>query len=483
MHRTALCCFAAVVLCAASTVSAKERRNLLIIQTDEHHFGTLGCYGGAMFGGEESLTPTLDRLAGQGAIATSFYATSPVCSPSRAAFCSGLYPQATPVITNNIPMDVNVQTFADVLARQGYSTGYAGKWHLDGAGKPQWGPRRKFGFEDNRFMFNRGHWKKFGFDHDGPQVAARNNRGQPSYSVDDADAQTFSTDWLTDRAIDFIEENADEPFCYWLSIPDPHGPNTVRAPYDTMYSAEQTVIPASLTRSAAQTPAWGTPSKGVTERSLRRIMPDYFGMVKCIDDNVARIIETLKQRQLLERTIVVFTSDHGDLCGEHGRLNKGVPYEGSARIPFIVRAEGLVPPGIVVPEALSCVDFLPTMISLLDVKPTGSVHGRDASGLFTTRQTVGEWNDIAFLRNSGMKPVWLTAVSDRHKLVFSMNDQPWLFDLEKDAQELVNRFDDADYAPVVRRLSNALLNYCDKYRDPNGQHPKLRADMKSAAAE
>ena len=133
----------------------QRRPNLLIIHTDEHHFGTLGCYGGRVV-----ETPNIDSLAAQGAICTSFYATTPVCSPSRAAFVSGRYPQKPPGVTNTIPMSDDVETCAEILGRQGYATGYAGKWHLDGTGKPQWAPKRKFGFQDNRYMFNRGHWKQ-----------------------------------------------------------------------------------------------------------------------------------------------------------------------------------------------------------------------------------------------------------------------------------------------------------------------------------
>ena len=138
-----------------------------MIQTDEHHFKTLGCYGNRIV-----QTPNIDWIARSGAIATSFYATSPVCSPSRAALVSGRYPQNTPVVTNNVPLDDSIITFAEILRRKGYSTGYAGKWHLDGSEKPQWGPKRKFGFEDNRFMFNRGHWKKFEDTASGPRVGS-----------------------------------------------------------------------------------------------------------------------------------------------------------------------------------------------------------------------------------------------------------------------------------------------------------------------
>ncbi|MDP7206872.1 MAG: sulfatase-like hydrolase/transferase, partial [Pirellulaceae bacterium] len=306
------------------------------------HFGTLGCYGGKIVG-----TPHIDSIARQGVTCTAFYAATPVCSPSRASFISGRYPQKTPVVTNNIPLADSVVTFAEVLRRRGYATGFAGKWHLDGSGKPQWAPDRQFGFADNRFMFNRGHWKKLVDSPKGPRIGARNEKGQATYAVDGADEKTFSTDWLASKAIDFIATNKDRPFCYYLSLPDPHGPNTVRAPYDTMYADVKVPIPATLIRQPDQIPGWGK-SANVNAAAIRRLMPGYYGMVKCIDDNVGRILAELKKHDLMESTMIVFTSDHGDLCGEHGRLNKGVPYAGSARIPFLVSGPGRLPAGTTV---------------------------------------------------------------------------------------------------------------------------------------
>ena len=123
-----------LALCLSLTAYAADKKtsyNLLVIQTDEHHFKTLGCYGGKIV-----KTPNIDWIAKNGAIATSFYATTPVCSPSRGALMSGKYPQHTPVTNNNIKLGDDIVTFAEVLRRKGYATGYAGKWHLDGNGKP-----------------------------------------------------------------------------------------------------------------------------------------------------------------------------------------------------------------------------------------------------------------------------------------------------------------------------------------------------------
>ena len=447
--------------------------NLLIVHTDEHHFSTLGCYGGTIV-----ETPNIDWLAKNGALCTSFYATTPVCSPSRASFVSGRYPQCTPVVTNNIPMDDEIVTFAEILGRENYATGYAGKWHLDGSGKPQWGPKRRFGFDENQFMFNRGHWKKLEDTPDGPRVAARNRKGQPSYDVAGADEKTFTTDWLMDKAVDFIGRNKNKPFCYMVSLPDPHGPNTVRAPYDTMYDNVDVPIPATLGKTPEQTPGWAAKEKGVSEKSLRKIMPKYYGMVKCIDDNVGKILDYLRQERLLDNTIVVFTADHGDLCGEHGRLNKGVPYEGSAKIPFILYYPAKVPAGTVVNEALSCIDFLPTVLSLMEMKTAGKEQGRDASPLFMGKTPAG-WDDIAFLRGTG-EANWVCAVTDRYKLVYSPKDDPWFFDLDEDPNELTNEFGNAKYRSIVRQMTSKLIDYCNTCGDANVENAKVRAEMAAA---
>jgi arylsulfatase A-like enzyme len=459
-----------MMLAWVAAVSAADRPpNLLILHTDEHHTNTLGCYGGKIV-----KTPHIDSLATGGVICTSFYATTPVCSPSRAALVSGRYPQNTPVVNNNIRLDDKIVTFAEVLRRAGYATGYAGKWHLDGSGKPQWGPKRKFGFEDNRFMFNRGHWKKFVDGPKGPDIGAKKN-GKPGYGLDGADDKTFSTDWLSNKTIEFIRANKDKPFCYMVSYPDPHGPNTVRAPYDKMYENVEVPIPKSLQKALANFPKWAPKGKGITPGHLRKIMPAYYGMVKCIDDNVGRIIKALKDEGVFEDTLIVFTSDHGDLCGEHCRLNKGVPYEGSARIPFIVHYPKKIKGGRVVPEALSCVDFFPTVMGLMARKHDVPVEGRDASMLLAAA-TPEAWEDVAFLRGTKSAP-WHCAVTDRYKLVYSGDGAPWFVDLAKDPDELINVFGKPEYRPIIRQLTAKLIAYGRKYDDRRLEEPQIKAVM------
>ena len=469
---------ASYLLTRRATAAGAKRPNLLIIHTDEHNFRTLGCYRATlppaqalMWGKAVVETPNIDSLATDGALCTSFYATTPVCSPSRAAFVSGRYPQNTPVTTNGIPLNGSIVTFAEILRKQGYATGYAGKWHLDGGGKPQWGPKRKFGFTDNRYMFNRGHWKQLEDTPKGPKVKTGN---KPSYSVAGANAKSFTTDFLADKTVDFINAHKNEPFCFMVSIPDPHGPDTVRPPYSTMFKGQKYATPRTFNKPAATAPSWGKPSGGFQG------MASYYGMVKCIDDNVGKMLDTLRGKGLIDNTIVVFTSDHGDLRGEHHRQNKGVPYEGSAKIPFVIRFPGKIKPGTVINEALSCVDFLPTVIKLMGFATPGKEQGRDASALLTTGKAPAGWKDIAFMRSTGRPggtSGWLAAMTGRYKIVFSGNDAPWLFDLEKDPDELTNFFGSGDYREVVRDLSRELVAYARKFNDTYADNPGVKADL------
>jgi len=420
-------------------------------------------------------TPNIDWIANHGAIAAHCYGTTPVCSPSRSSFVSGRYPQNTPVVTNNIPMTDDIVTFAELLRRRGYATGYAGKWHLDGPGKPEWAPARKFGFEDNRYMFNRGHWKQMEDTPDGPRVKARNAKGAPTYNVAGADEQSFTTDWLADKTVEFIAAHKTGPFCYMVSIPDPHGPNTVRPPYDTMYANMKFEAPRTFYKPDVNVPSW---AKKQRKTFSAKGHIQYWGMVKCIDDNVGKILDALRRYDLVENTIVVFTSDHGDLLAEHARDNKGVPLEGSARIPFLICYPGKIKPGTVVSQVLGTVDFLPTILGLMGVKTDGREEGRDASDFFVGKTPVNEWNDISFVRGTGGPSAgWLAAITPRYKLILSPRDEPWLIDLETDPDEIKNFYSDPDYKKIARDLSKQLARYCREYNDPRATDPKIAAAL------
>ncbi|HEU5116397.1 MAG TPA: sulfatase-like hydrolase/transferase, partial [Isosphaeraceae bacterium] len=371
----------------------------------------------------------------------------------------------------------NMVTYASALRDHGYATGYAGKWHLDGPGRPQWEPKRRFGFEDNRYMFNRGHWKKLVETPNGPAVGSKNANGQPNYNLAGADDRTFTTDFLADRAVEFIRSHQGKPFAYHVSIPDPHGPNTVRPPYDSMYDHLDFQKPESARSKGENLPAYAATQSG---GAGKKQMALYFGMVKCVDDNVGKILNALRETGDLDHTIIVFTSDHGDLCGEHGRDNKGVPMEASARIPFLIHAPGSIKPGTVVTQSLGSVDFKPTILSLMGITDADGPanEGRDASGLFTGKTSGQDWHDVNFVRiGPGMKNGWFGAFTSRYKLIMAPGASAAFFDLESDPNEMRNVINLPEHREKIRELARDLKVYASKHHDPLLGSTAIQSDL------
>jgi uncharacterized sulfatase len=184
----------------------------------------------------------------------------------------------------------------------------------------------------------------------------------------------------------------------------------------------------------------------------------------------------------MDNTIVVFTNDHGDLRGEHGRQNKGVPYEGSAKIAFVMRWPEKIKAGTIINESLGCTDFLPTVLKLMEVPTAGKEEGRDASALFTTGKAPADWKDITFFRGTGEPDKgWSAAVSDRYKIIYSPVDDPWLFDLKEDPDEMVNQFHNPEYREIIRDMAKEMIAYGQKYNDGRIKLPKITAELKWSA--
>ena len=457
--------------------------NILIVVTDEHNFRTLGCYRkllskeqAEMWGpGTVVKTPHFDRIAAEGVICSRAYATSPVCSPCRASMISGLYPHEAGVSANNQVLKDSVPTLASLLRDQGYRTGFIGKWHLAGDGKPEWAPKSgNGGFEHIQYMFNRGHWKKLSLSDSGAEVAAKDNQGRPSYAVDQADERSYATDFLTSRAIEFINEEDDSPFLLVISYPDPHGPNTVRAPYAQMFDHLRFLPPRTYGLGDLPVPLWlGGPKNHASFRGEQ--MSQYFGMVKCLDDNVGRLLETLTTAGVDQNTLVMVTSDHGDLCYEHDRLNKGNPYEGSARVPMLIRyPEGGLKVGAY-DQPVATVDITPTLLRFAGYDSKAEFQGRDLSDAFRGVSLPPE--QMVFLRNAGLRAEWVAAIDDRYKLILSVTDRPWLFDSDDDPDELHNYYLRPNTREVTRRLAQGLREYQKASNDPFMQDPKIMESL------
>lgn len=451
-----------------------KKPNLIIIHTDEHNFRTLSCYQDIMseeqafvWGkGNNSKTPNIDKIAHQGAIATSYYASSPVCTPSRASLITGLYPQATGAPKNGLHIREDIPTFATILKDHGYATSYVGKWHLAGEEKYAFGIKYKAGFEDNRYMMKGGHAPYFHIK-DG-KIKGINEKVAAKLPKEEV---IHLTDYFTDKTLEILERDKDKPFALMLSIPDPHTPDYAKPPYNTMYEDMDIQAPKTMASEyVAIKPDWATGTgKNEAEgkksfKNQKNALKQYFGMVSHIDDSVGRILDFLDENNLTDNTIVIFTSDHGDMFFEHHRRNKGVPYEASAKIPFVIRYPGTIPAGKVVNTAYTNVDFTPTILSLMNVDYTANFHGLDTSEDFTNNQKEVTSDRIIYFRKTG--GWWVTAVSDRYKLVIDKQEKPYLFDLEKDPDELINFYYDKDYQDIAKNMQTELFKQLEKYDEP-----------------
>ncbi len=480
-----------------SAAPKSDQPNVLIIKTDEHSFRTLGCYRKLMTNdqafvwgeGVEVKTPNLDRIANEGAICTSYYSACPVCTPARASFVTGLYPVHTGAPQNDMPMLNSVETFATVLQKEGYATSYVGKWHLDGQAKPGFAPARKFGFADNRYMINRGHWKAIEHDENGkpfiPNLSDDNDRQMVNVAT--TTDENYTTDFLTNRALEIIERDKNQPFCLFLSIPDPHDPNSVRAPYNKMFADVKFKDPKTMSEALLDKPYWAL---GRQEKELsQKHMQDYFGMVRCIDDNIGRVLDYLDENGLAENTIVVFTADHGDLLYEHNRRNKGVPYEASVKIPFIIRWPAKIPAGKIIEKAYNGSDFAPTLLSMMGASKLKKFHGRDDAKSFVSNEKVVKSDELTYV--SGPSGAWAGAFNSRYKFILTARDIPWLFDLEVDPDETKNFATDPKYAKIANEMQSWLKVQINKFEDPvlknkiiylGDPRPAAPAELKKALA-
>jgi arylsulfatase A-like enzyme len=327
-----------------------RRPNVLIVYPDQWRGDALGCAGDPVV-----QTPHLDRLAWEGLRFTHAFVANPVCTPSRGSFMTGCYPHTTGITHNQAPLPDDEVCFAEALTAAGYHTGYIGKWHLDGEARPGFvPPERRHGWQ-YWAAFNRGHRYYDGvYFRDTPEVLP-----EPG----------FEPDFQTDLALAFLEDAArgDRPFCLLLAWGPPHTPLEPPARQRDTYQPADLPLPASVPDVLAD--------RARDERAR------YFGLCTALDDNVGRLLAALDRLGLAEDTIVLFTSDHGDCLGEHGRFRKTLPYDEAARVPCIVRWPGRVPAGTATGALWHSVDVAPTLLSLCSAAIPPRVQGLDLSAV------------------------------------------------------------------------------------------------------
>jgi arylsulfatase A-like enzyme len=382
--------------------------NVLFVFSDMQRAYSMGCYGDA-----NARTPVLDAFARQGARLDAAMSNTPVCCPYRACLMSGQYAHRHGVMSNGVTFRPTVKCIAETFRDAGYETGYSGKWHIS---PPKDAVDPTYGFPA------RG--TEFGF-----------------YRTDRQSAN------VTDVALKFIAEKSKgpKPWMLFVSWILPHAP--YKAPEGYVEHFSRIAIPPNV-------------PDGLAAETAKQCLPDYYGMIESLDDEFKRILEALDQAGVADDTIVVYSSDHGDMIGCQGLKAKRWPYEESARIPFLIRYPRAIKPGTIIVDPFGSPDVYPTLAGLAGLKAPAGVDGADFSPLLRG-ETVKPPRDYVYLAMPYAYVPWpgWRALRTRQYMYARIKDKPWfLFDLKNDPWEKNNLVDDPSRKVLVREFDDRLVS-------------------------
>lgn len=435
-----------------------SKPNILLIYTDQQALWTISAYAGKTAIPNEIQTPNIDRIANEGILLENYFTNSAVCTPSRGCFVSGLYPHQHGAYSNNIPLkkkSLGDGTWGNVLQSEGYSTSWIGKWHLDGAGKPGLFANA-FGFKGKKWRWNRGHWK--GVVSEGKNMGTHIKQLTKKVLSN----EQYTTNWLTNRAIDYIkfhtEEKRNTPFALTISFPDPHGPHKIYGDYAKMYQDKVTLPTTISDKYDNNRPNWANSRKNTSRSHVLKSKTRYLGMVKCIDDNVGRLLDTLDTYNITDNTIVIFTTDHGEFMGEHGLTGKNKMYEPAFHIPFLIKWPNHIPKNIKMDEFITTVDMKNTILGLIGMNNGANyTEGKNASDIFLRKDTSNSWENIAYLHHASFNatgvvtPDWFMAHINKKDSV--------LFNRKNDPEQIHNLAYDSDYTDIMETLTEKLYQH------------------------
>jgi arylsulfatase A-like enzyme len=422
------------------------RPSFLIVLPDQLRAQALGCMGSP-----DIRTPHMDALAKEGLLFRNTFANTPVCCPARAILLTGRYAHANGMVANDLRLRESEVTIAEILREKGYRTGFIGKWHLDGGprmpGFVPPGPRRQ-GFD---------FWAANECSHAHFNTQYFSDTDQPIA------VKKFEAEAWTDLAIEFLRETRGRPFFLIVSMGPPHDPYGAPEKFMKMYDPETIAV----------RPNWveGTAGGG------RKELAAYAAAVTAVDEQVGRLSAALREFGVEQDTMVLVTSDHGDMLGSHGRRLKRVPWEESVRVPGIVRYPRGVRAGGTTDALFSHVDVAPTMLALAGLPIPSTMQGSDLSPAL---RGAGAGPEAVLLQqfvpyhSDKVAEGWRGVRTARH-LYARTETEPWLlYDLQADPVQQRNLAADPASAPLRAEMEAKLSGLMARTGDAwtfNSRHP------------
>ncbi len=419
--------------------AAPKRPNILFLMPDQHRAQSVGCLGNP-----EVQTPNLDRLAEEGVLLRNTFANTPVCCPARANLLTGQYTHRNGMVANDLRLRESSVSIAKVLSGAGYRTGFVGKWHLDGGARlPGYvppGPRRQ------GFQF----WaaNECSHDHFNNTCFRDNDRPIP--------LGKFEAEGWADLGVEFLRgvKSDQRPFYLTIQWGPPHDPYKAPPEYSRRYP------PDKLTMRGNWQAKPGVPGP--------REIAEYYGMITALDDQVGRLMRVLDELGLREDTIVLYSSDHGDMLGSQGQRLKRKPWEESIRVPGILRWPGRVKARQSSDLIFTHVDFAPTFLGLAGVPVPNQMQGADLSRAILEG---GQGPDSAFFQifgpynGDGTEDAWRGVRTRRH-MYARYRSRPWvLYDIQRDPDQLNNLAGKPEAAALQKEMEKRLATWMQKTGD------------------
>lgn len=474
-----------------------KRPNILLICTDQQRGDSLGCTGASW-----AVTPNIDNLASEGALFENCYVQNPLCSPSRASLFTGKYPSNHGLFANGVPLPEGQHMFTRTLADAGYDCGMIGKQHLSPCDTWRTEPRQDDGYRvfewahgpNHRALENDYHrWLRKThpkiYQEIFPDVGANentelSNRARTGTPIDHVPAEAHYSHWVGERAIDFIEHERDneEPFFLMANFFDPH--HSFGAPQKFRNMIDADAIPHPLTKlgeldekpaphTAYSVKSYSGTAPGFqdyTAAEIKEIRAQYWAMIALIDHEVGRITKALSDAGELENTLIIFTSDHGEMLGNHQQLLKGPQlYDDLTRVPLIMRWPSAIEAGGRVSGLVQWIDLTATILDASNCAPGAGVQGQSLLPLARGEaKEVRPWAMCEY-RYSGFAtdPLIMTTML-RHedwKLIVWHGSPACgnardgeLYDLSNDPNELHNLFHSPDHKSQRRLMKRLLLD-------------------------
>lgn len=479
------------------------RPNILFIMSDDHAYQAMSCYSGKL-----NQTPNIDRIAKEGVIFTNSFVTNSICAPSRAVMLTGKFSHANGHLDNTLAFNGSQVTFPKLLRASGYETAMIGKWHLESD---------PTGFDYWNILPGQGDY----YNPDFIEMGKRNK------------IEGYVTNLITDFSIKWLDKrDKKKPFCLLLHHKAPHRCWMPDTSYLTKYNDFKFPLPANFydnyegrnaaadqqmhmkdfcpvndlkmldkegevqgplrkafegqlkRMNPAQRAAWdkaylpeieyykkaNLSGKELLEWSFQRYMEDYMRCIASVDDNIGRILNYLKENNLDENTLVVYTSDQGFYLGEHGWFDKRFMYEESFRTPLVMKLPNKIKKGKI-EKLVQNIDYAPTFLDLAGIAVPDDVHGKSLVPLITGKKTK-DWRKSVYYhyyeypgphdvkRHYGIR-------TDRYKLIHFYNDiDQWeLYDLKLDPNEVTNLYGRKGYEDLTKSLFDQLVKTQALYKD------------------